>query len=115
MFHVNLTPFEKNIFSYVPSLNTCMQKNEETFAKYAFDANLFQLGSINPEEKYPGPGCFWWGVSPSPKNTSSDWDYFLGLMDPSWNRLASTIFKNCLPGYTLHMHQNQTIIFFKFT
>ena len=31
---------------------------------------------------------FWWGISPSPKNTSSDWDFFLGLMDPSWNRLT---------------------------
>ena len=35
-----------------------MQSNEETFVKYAVDANLFRLGSTNPKKKYPGPGCF---------------------------------------------------------
>ena len=28
----------------------CMQNTEETIAKYAVDANLFQLGSSNPEK-----------------------------------------------------------------
>ena len=28
----------------------CMQNNEETIAKYAVDANLFQLGSSNPKK-----------------------------------------------------------------
>ena len=28
---------------------------EEVIAKYAVDANLFRLGSTNPEKKYPAP------------------------------------------------------------
>ena len=28
----------------------CMQNTEETVAKYAFDANLFRLGSTNPKK-----------------------------------------------------------------
>ena len=28
------------------------------FAKCAVDANLFLLGSTNPEKKFPAPGCF---------------------------------------------------------
>ena len=37
----------------------CMQNTEETFAKYAVDANLFRLGSTNPKNKNPVPGFFW--------------------------------------------------------
>ena len=39
-------------------------------------------------------------LSPPPKNASKVWEFFLGLVDPSWNRLVSTAFKNCLNGYT---------------
>ena len=36
------------------------------------------------------------GPSPPPKNASSVWDYFLGLVDPGRNRLASTGYQNNL-------------------
>ena len=36
----------------------CMQHTEENIAKYAVDANLFQLGSTNRKKRYPAPGCF---------------------------------------------------------
>ena len=35
-----------------------MQNTEETITKYAVDANLFRLGSTNPKNIYPVPGCF---------------------------------------------------------
>ena len=36
----------------------CMQNTEKTTAKYAVDANLFELGSTNPKKKYPEAGYF---------------------------------------------------------
>ena len=41
---------------------SCMQNNEETFAKYAVDANLFRLGSTNPRINIKALGAFWWGA-----------------------------------------------------
>ena len=35
-----------------------MQNTEETIAKYAFDINLFQLGSTNLKKESPAPGYF---------------------------------------------------------
>ena len=32
---------------------------EDIIAKYANDANLFQLGSTNPKKKNPAPDFFW--------------------------------------------------------
>ena len=34
----------------------CIQNTEENIAKYAVEANLFQLGSTNPKKIYPAPG-----------------------------------------------------------
>jgi len=54
IFHASLTNFENFIsflFWCVHHCIPCMQNTEETFAKYAVDANLFRLGSNNPKKK----------------------------------------------------------------
>ena len=40
----------------------CMQINEETFAKYTLDANLFRLGSTNPKKNIQPLDALWWGA-----------------------------------------------------
>ena len=37
-----------------------MQNTEEIIAKYAVDANLFQLRSTNPKKKYSTLDVFWY-------------------------------------------------------
>ena len=53
----------------------CMQNNEETFAKYAVDANLFQLGYTNTKRKYPGRRCFLVGGKTSHQKKKSIFSY----------------------------------------
>ena len=45
----------------------CMQNTEETIAKYAVDANLFQLGSTNPKKISSFLMLFGGGRNPQPK------------------------------------------------
>ena len=40
-----------------------MQNTEETIEKYAVDANLFRLGSINPKKNMQPVYVIWWGGS----------------------------------------------------
>ena len=80
----------------------CMQNTEETIAKYAVDDNLFRLGSTNPKKKYPHPGCILVGGFAKEiqnfdfffqkcLNISRALILFLGLVDPSRNRLDAHI------------------------
>ena len=48
--------------------NPCMQNTKDTIAKYAVDANLFQLGSTGPKKNIKSLEAFWWGAKPSSKN-----------------------------------------------
>ena len=49
------------------SLHTHAQNNEETFAKYAVDANLFRLASTNRKKNIQALDVFWWAKPLSKK------------------------------------------------
>ena len=97
------TPFEKLADDMPSDISAypCMQNTEETIAKYAVDANLFRFGSTDPK-KNPAPGCFLVGASPPVKrHPTVGFFYFLGLVDPSRNRLASKAYSSIISSIIL--------------
>ena len=90
---------------------------EEIITKYALDSDHFRLGSTKPKKKIPDPECFLVGSkAPHQKKViikkkivggkaphqraSRVWEFFLGLVDPSRNRLVSTAYQK-KPGFSV--------------
>ena len=110
----NLRQFEKFLFQSVNLFFYAFKTLKPGFFWYAVDTNLFRLGSTNPKKKSQTLDALWWNAKPSPnfflllfffgggldphQRASKLWDFFLGLVDPSWNRLVSTAYQK-KPGF----------------
>ena len=112
--------FVKCLFQSVNLFFYACKTLKPGFFQNAVDTNLFRLGFINPKKKFPDPGCwmpptkkklniyiFLMGGFALHQRASKVWEFFLGLEDPSRNRLLSMAYQK-KPGFSvLHVQKNK--------